>query len=69
MKIPEEVFDRIKTRLWGQADRDGWMSLSDPQKSGLYEQWSTDKEVGAVLGQFMDKAQVRVYLKDSIMKP
>ena len=69
MKIPDEVFEKIKKRLWTQADRDGWISLSARQKTNFYEHWSTDKEVGMVLGQYMEKAQVRVYLKDTIMKP
>ena len=69
MKIPEEVFKKIKDRLWAQADKDGWMSLSDPERTAFYEHWSTDKQVGTVLGRFMDAAQVRVYLKDTIMKP
>jgi hypothetical protein len=69
MKIPEEIFTKIKNRLWAQADRDDWISLSDQQKSGFYEQWSTAKEVGVLLARFMEPAQVRVYLKDTIMKP
>lgn len=69
MKIPEDIFNRVKDSLWGQADRDSWISLSDQVKSGMYEQWSTDSQVGGVLSQFMDKAAIRVYLKDTIMKP
>ena len=57
MKTPEEIFKKIKARLWAQADSDGWMSLSDQQKSGFYEQWSTDKDIGLVLCQFMEQAK------------
>lgn len=69
MKIPDEIFAKIKARLWAQADRDGWMSLGAQQKSAFYEHWSREKEVGVVLESFMDKADVRVYIKDTIMKP
>lgn len=69
MKIPEEIFKKIKERLWRLADQDSWMSLGAQQKSAFYEHWSRDKEVGAVLSQFMDPAEVRVYIKDTMMKP
>ena len=69
MRVPEEIFNKIKNRLWTRADQDGWISLGDQQKSAFYEHWSTDKSVGEVLERFMDKAQIRVYLKDTVMKP
>jgi hypothetical protein len=69
MKIPEQLFANIRDRLWTQGDQKGWLSLSDTQKSALYEQWIADEEVGGVLSRFLDKANIRVYLKDTVMKP
>jgi hypothetical protein len=35
----------------------------------LYEQWIAEEDVGGVLIRFLDKANIRVYLKDTVMKP
>jgi hypothetical protein len=69
MKIPEGLYANIRDRLWAQGDQRGWLSLSDAQKSALYEQWIAEEEVGGVLSRFLDKANIRVYLKDTVMKP
>jgi hypothetical protein len=69
MKIPEKLSARIKKKLWDKADQDDWLTLSDLQKTSFYEHWSTDGEVGGVLSQYLNPAQIRVYLKDTIMKP
>jgi len=69
MKVPDAAFERIKVRLWGVADGLNWPTLSDQQKSALYEEWIRDDEIGGVLSRYLDPANVRVYLKDTIMKP
>ena len=46
-----------------------WPSLADREKSALYEDWIRDESVGGVLSRYMPNTSVRVYLKDSIMKP
>jgi hypothetical protein len=69
MKVPTNVFKGLKTRLWAQADEDDWMTLADPQRSLFYEQWVRDERVGGVLSRYMDTGEIRVYLKDTIMKP
>lgn len=69
MKIPDATFRRIRDTLWGIADRLNWPTLSDPDKSALYEQWIRDAEVGGVLSRYLDTGNVRVYIKDTIMKP
>lgn len=69
MKIPSTVYLGVQNRLWNQADRLGWTTLSDSQKSALYEQWIRDAEVGQVLARYMKPENIRVYIKDTIMKP
>jgi hypothetical protein len=44
------------------------MDLSAPAKAKYYEDWTGDSNIGGVLGRYMDKGQVRVYIKDSLMK-
>lgn len=69
MKVPDPTVEKIKRKLWEIADERSWSALSDQEKSFLYEEWIKDKEIGGVLSRYVDPRNVRVYLKDTIMKP
>ncbi len=69
MKVPDRVFLRIKRTLWKTADDLNWPTLTNPQKSMMFEDWIRNEHVGGVLSRYLDKGSVRVYLKDTIMKP
>lgn len=69
MKIPDSTFKRLKEKLWATADQLCWPTLSDQDKSAFYEQWIRDPDVGGVLSRYLDTGNVRVYIKDTIMKP
>jgi hypothetical protein len=68
-KIPEQVVSKIRDLLWGRADEVGWINLADIRKAILYEQWQKDPDVGGILANYADVRNVRVYIKDSLMKP
>jgi hypothetical protein len=59
----------MRRKVWGIADGLGWISLSDAARSKKYEEWTRDPDIGGVLGQYLDPKRVRVYLKDTIVKP
>lgn len=67
--VPKEIRDRIRQRIWDKADELGWSMLSDLDRTIWYENWSKDKDVGGALAHFMDPRKVRVYIKDSLLKP
>jgi hypothetical protein len=69
MKVPDAAYKRLKGKLWDMADKLNWPTLSDQQKSALYEEWIRDDTLGGVLARYLDPANVRVYIKDTIMKP
>ena len=69
MKVPEEAYYRIKSMLWGKADEARWHTLSDMEHSRFYEGWIRDEAIGGVLARFMRVENIRVYIKDTIMKP
>lgn len=69
MKIPDVVYRRIKERVWVVAEELSWPTLSDQQKTTLYEEWIREGDVGGVLSRYLDPGNVRVYIKDTIMKP
>jgi len=69
MAVPKDIRDSIKKKIWDKADELGWAGLSDLDRANWYENWSKDKEIGEVLAHFMDPRRVRVYIKDSLLKP
>jgi hypothetical protein len=69
MKIPDTTYKRIRQALWKTADTLNWPTLSDQQKSAFYEEWIREPGVGGLLSRYLDPANIRVYIKDTIMKP
>lgn len=67
--LPKEMRSRIQRLLWSRADELDWPRRSALERAGFYENWAKDEKIGGVLAHFMDPRRVRVYLKDSLMKP
>lgn len=68
MSIPDKVRQKVKDRLWRIAENVGWATLPASAKSMHYEEWTKDEQVGGVLAHYMDKGQIRVYIKDTLLK-
>jgi len=69
MRIPDDVRDRLRDLIWSRADKLGWSALRDGERARRYEQWTRDPEIGGTLAHYMDVRKVRVYIKDSLLKP
>lgn len=69
MKLPDDVRDRIRDLLWERAADMGWSGLADTERSRYYEQWTRETAIGGTLAHYMDPRKVRVYIKDSLLKP
>jgi hypothetical protein len=69
MRIPDEIKEQIRQHLWTRAEELGWSHLADSDRARYYEEWTRDAAVGGRLGHFMDPRKVRVYIKDSLLKP
>ena len=69
MKIPDDVRDRIRSLIWERATDLGWSGLADTERSRYYEQWTRETAIGGTLAHYMDPRKVRVYIKDSLLKP
>lgn len=67
--IPTKIRDQIKEELWKRCDDLGWVSITDNDRTRYYEQWTTAKDIGGQLAGYMDPRKVRVYIKDSLVKP
>lgn len=55
--------------MWAEADRLNWSALSTTDKSRYYTMWTETSDLGGRLGLYMDPRQVRVYIKDTLLKP
>jgi hypothetical protein len=69
MNIPDDVRDRIRNLIWSRADELSWSELPDTERSRYYEQWTREPGIGGTLAHYMDSRKVRVYIKDSLLKP
>lgn len=68
MTIPETAREEVRQRLWQEADRLEWPSLSAKDKARYYTMWTETGELGGRLAAYMDPRQVRVYIKDTLLK-
>jgi hypothetical protein len=68
MNLPDSVRDKLRERMWQMADEITWLALGPTEKTQHYENWTKDPEVGGVLQRYMALGQVRVYIKDSLLK-
>ena len=68
MSVPKLAREEISTLLWSEADRVGWSTMTDHERAKIYERWTKDAALGVRLGHYMDPRQVRVYIKDTLLK-
>jgi hypothetical protein len=68
MNLPDRTRDQLRERMWRIADEIDWLALGPTEKSQHYENWTKDPEVGGILQRYMAVGQVRVYIKDSLLK-
>jgi hypothetical protein len=67
--VPKPVREQFRRLLWSKADALDWPRRPALEKAATYENWAKDKEIGGVLSHYMDSRKVRVYIKDTLMKP
>lgn len=68
MSFPDGIRSEIRDKLWAEADKLRWLSLSAADKARYYSIWTETTEIGGRLAGFMDPRQVRVYIKDTLLK-
>ncbi len=68
MNLPDNIREGLRERMWQVADEINWLALGLTEKTQFYENWTKDPDVGGILQRYMAVGQVRVYIKDSILK-
>jgi hypothetical protein len=58
-----DIRDEVSIRLWRLADELSWFALPAASKSRHY-----DPTIGGRLARFLDPGQIRLYIKDAVMK-
>jgi hypothetical protein len=67
--VPKWVREDFRRLLWSKADTLDWPRRPALERASIYENWAKDKAIGGVLAHYMDPRKVRVYIKDTLMKP
>jgi hypothetical protein len=68
MNLPDAMRDQLREQMWRIADDIDWLALGSTEKTQYYENWTKDPAVGGVLQRYMALGQIRVYIKDSLLK-
>lgn len=68
MSLPDHVRKELRTRVWREAEALGWFYLPSPAKSRQYDNWAKDPQIGGIIERYLDRRQVRAYLKDTLLK-
>lgn len=67
-RIPRDQVKSVVTALYAAADRLDWEHLSANARTDLYDEWTTDSEIGGVLTKYMSSENARSWIKDGPMK-
>lgn len=66
-KIPDDVAKKIKELVFQEADRINYLARTRTDNGTFLDQLVSMQEVGGRLSQYMQKAEVRTYIKDAIL--
>jgi hypothetical protein len=62
------IREPLREHMWRIADEIDWLALGAAEKTRHYDNWTKDPEVGGVLQRHVPLGEVRVYIKDSLLK-
>ena len=65
--IPANVANKLVEVVYKEADRVGYLTFTKPQSATFMETLVEMPNVGGVLLQYMERAGVKTYIKDSIL--
>lgn len=66
--IPEDLRRQVIAEVYRRADQLDWEGLAQAQRSGYYDRWLDDPDIGGILIRFMPRERARVWIKDVPMK-
>jgi hypothetical protein len=66
-KIPRDIANELKERVFQKADEVGYISLSRNDSQDFMDELVRAEDIGQVIAQFRGNARVRTYIKDAIL--
>lgn len=66
--IPEEVRHEVIREVYRCADGVDWDGLGQAERTGWYNRWLDEQEIGGVILKYMPRERARGWLKDVPMK-
>lgn len=67
VQLPRQVEKEVKAIVFRLADEQQYLGMSRDESSQFMENLVKSETVGAVLGQHLEKARIRLYIKDAIL--
>lgn len=67
-RMPADVRARVAKTILERSIAAGWEDLNSRQRSGLYNAWVVDPQIGGVIGEYLPPEKIRVWIKDGPMK-
>lgn len=66
-KLPPKTARQVKERVYELADHVDYLAMSRTDSGKFLADLVTVKDVGGVISQFVNKAEIRTYVKDAIL--
>lgn len=58
----------LRDRVRRAAAAASWESITNLERATFYDQWTDDPQIGGIVGRYVDRSQIRVYIKDTLLK-
>lgn len=66
--LPEDQLVAVITAIYGDADRENWVTLALADRTRMYSGWVVDSRIGGILTNYMTPEKARSWIKDGPMK-
>ena len=66
-KLPKDVADTIRTKIYERADAFGYSSRSRTENSQFMDDLIDDPEIGGTIKSYFPSSRIRTYIKDAVL--
>lgn len=67
IKLPKKIQKDIRNRVCARADECGYMTNGRQRNSSFMDSLTEDPKIGGILKNYMQKENVRTYIKDAVL--
>ena len=66
-KLPKNIAEQLRTKIYERADEFGYANRSRPENSRFMDDLLDDPEIGGVLKTYYQRERIRTYIKDAVL--